>query len=602
MIKDYIVVKGDNYDTALSEGLEKLDLTEDQVKIEVIEEKKGFLFKKGFVKLKIKQLDLNGHDKKHGEDFKLNLNSQNINEKPFYIDYRFDGVYLTVLKDFKIDDLLNFISKKQIKKYDLDAINNCIQKKDETSYKIAPHQEEFLIDSYLKINTSKNKLETIITLVEPSGGKVMTPVEIVNNLNENGVKFGINNAAIEEIVNNEIFNKPIIVATGKEAVAGKDGEIIYIFNDKKNKKATISEDGKIDYKNLDKIRNVKKGDLLVEIIPPSEGINGIDVYGNEIVAKKGKEVFIKKGKNIKTSEDGLKIYADKDGEVNLIDGKLYVNEVITIDGNVDNETGNIKFNGKVSVKGNVKSGFKIEAEGNIEIFGVVEGSTLISRGSIIIHRGVQGNSQSNIQCIEDLVVKYLENAKVKCYGSIKADAILHSDVTARGKIEVCGRKSLIVGGNIKAGQKINVGTIGSNMGTVTEIQVGIDPEEKFYHEELKLEIQNIEKKMDSSKKAIELLDKLSKKQKLDKEKQKLLDKSLNTYKVLKVKHSKLSEKLQELSEKFKDQNSGRIYASKIIYPGVNIVIGNHSKRIYDDMSSCLLYIKDGEIVNGTYRK
>lgn len=606
MTKDYIIVKGENYDEALSEGLKRLDLTKDQVRIKVTKEKKGFLFKKSYVELKIEPLNLDIDSINNNKpDLEVNEDTESIDKKSFHLEYRSDGVYLNILNDFKIDinNILEYINKKHIEDYDVNKIQCCLEEKIGTAYKIAPYQEEFLIDSSLEINVSKNNMEVRIVLTEPSGGKVKSTAEIIEDLNKSGIKFGINNSKIEEIIKNQVFDKQIVVAQGKESIAGKDGQVICNFNhNSENKNAIVSDDGKIDYKNLDKIRNVNKGDLLIEIIPPTEGVNGIDVYGNEIEHKKGKEPFIKIGKNVIESEDSLKIYADKDGEVNFIDGKVYVDEVITINGNVDNETGNIKFKGKVNVKGNVKSGFKIEADGNIEIFGVVEGATLISNGSIVIHRGVQGNSQSNIQCVENLITKYLENAKVKCGGDIEADAILHSDIIAAGKVKASGRKALIVGGSIKAGEEISANTIGSSMGTVTEIEVGVNPEEKLSYEDLKIEISNIEKNMDSSKKAIELLNKLSKKQKLDKSKQELLSKSLNTYKVLKVKYDKLSEELQELSVRFREQNNGKIYASRIIHPGVRVVIGNQSKHIYEDISSCVLYVKNCEVVNEPFAK
>jgi len=340
----------------------------------------------------------------------------------------------------------------------------------------------------------------------------------------------------------------------------------------------------------------------MEIIPPTEGFNGVDVFGNEIIAKKGREVLIKKGKNVVESEDGLKIYASKDGEVFFKDGTIFVDEVISIDGNIDNETGNIQFNGKINIKGNVKSGFKVEAEGDIEVWGVVEGAMIVSKGNINIHRGVQGNNQAYLQCSGNLNAKYLENVTVKCGGNVESDAILHSSVTTKGKITVLGKKGLIVGGDIKAGYEVRANVVGSSMGTITKIEVGIDPEEKSLYEELKSEILNIEKNIDSSKKAIEVLNKISKKQELNNEKQDLLIKSLKTYKVLKAKHDTIAKELYNLSEKFNESNNGKIHAATTIHPGTKVIIGSSSRQIYDELSNCTLCIKNGEVSIDPYEK
>ena len=239
---------------------------------------------------------------------------------------------------------------------------------------------------------------------------------------------------------------------------------------------------------------------------------GTDVYGKEIVAKKGNPAIVKAGKNVKESEDGLRIYAAKNGEVYFENNIIYVEETITINGNIDNKTGNIKFNGKININGNVRSGFMVEAEGNIEVFGVVEGAKLISKGDIIIHRGVQGNNQAYLYCLGNLKSKYIENASINSAGNVEADVILHSNVIAKNMITVSGRKGLIVGGNIKAGKEVIANILGSSMGTSTIIEVGIDPKEKANYEQLKKEILDIEKNIENTKKAITLLNKMSKQQ------------------------------------------------------------------------------------------
>lgn len=599
MTTTHIITEGSTYDEALLKGLESLSLKEDQVEIEILEEKKGFLFKKGSIKLKLTPLSINTNDET------LDNCMHSNKKKLFFLDYLSDGVYLNIVEtsEIPISSVLDFLTKKQIKDYDYQKIKECLDNKDGSSYKIAPYQDEFLIDSTLHIKVSNDKLEASISVTEPSGGKILSITEIIDNLNKNGIRFGIISKEIENIVNNNMFEQEFIVARGTSPINGEDGKIVYnITEEKENKSTVIEEDGKIDYKNLNNIRNVKKDTLLMEIAKPTKGIDGIDIYGSPIISKIGKDVIIKKGKNVVESEDGLKIYAAIDGEVHFIDGTIHVDEVINFDRDIDIETGNIQFNGKVVIKGNVKSGFKVEAEGDIEIGGVVEGATLISKGNITIHRGVQGNNQAYIESLGNLNVKYIENTTVKCGGSVEAEAILHSDITTKERITALGKKGLIVGGNVKAGQEIRAKVIGSNMGTITKIEVGINPKEKENYEKLKAELLSIENNMDNSRKAIDLLDKMSKKQALSNDKQELLIKSLKTYKVLKAKQAEVSEELQQLIEKFQKSSDGKIHAISIIYPGVKAVIGSNSRQIYDELSNCTLSIKNAEIFIGPYEK
>ncbi|HZJ77025.1 MAG TPA: FapA family protein [Oscillospiraceae bacterium] len=606
MDSKYIIVEESSYEDALSKGLSILNLTKDEVDIEVLDTKKSILFKKGYCKLKItpgtiikKMEQVSSRNEDIIEKVKM--------EDEFHLDYRSDGVYLTILTDsgINVSDISDFLSKRSVKDCDYDEIARLVEDERGIAKKIAPYQEKILVDSTLQINVSKTKLEASISITEPIGGKMFSTADIIQDLNREGIVFGIDKKKIEEMIEYNIFNQNMMIAQGKLPLNGDDAKIIYAFDNKSHTSVPgtiIEEDGRIDYKNLNKIRNVKAGDLLIEIIPATEGITGTDVYGNEIAAKEGNPAIVKKGKNVEESEDGLKIHATENGEVCFEDNTVHVNENITVNGNVDNETGNIQFNGKININGSVRSGFKVEAEGDIEVFGVVEGATLISKGNIIIHRGVQGNNQAYLHCLGDFKSKYVENANIRSAGNVEADVILHSDVIAKNKVIASGRKALIVGGSIRAGKEVRAGILGSGMGTITVIEVGIDPEEKDNYEQLKAKVASIEKNIESSKKAIDLLSRMSKRQKLAKNKEELLVKSLNTYEVLKKKHSFLTKELQVLSEKLKDSSSGKIHGSKTIYSGVRVIIGSSAKQIYDELHNSTLYVEDGEIVIGSYER
>lgn len=600
MNEKFIVIDGETYDEALINGLKILNLAEDQVTVEILEEKKGFLFKKAVFKLKIEPLIQNNNVNTAVDNIKPN------NYSSFKLEYNPDGVYIIVLNKsaLNIGDILDLLTRKSVKDYDHNMINIAITSSNNISIKIAPQQEEIILDSFLEIEISNNKQEVFILLTEPFGGKILTFDQIVSAIKSKGIKIGIDHKKIEQIVNDRIFNENMLVARGIQPINGENGKIIYGFEDDVDSDNIFVEedDGRVDYKNLNKIRNVHAGKLLIEIIPPTDGIKGIDIFGKEVEAKKGTQPSVKKGKNVVQSEDGLKYYASKDGEVHFANDNVYVDEILNIEGNVDNETGNIAFNGKVNIKGNVMSGFKVEAEGDIEVWGVVEGATVISKNNITIHRGVQGNNQADLYCSGNLKAKYLENAKARSGGNIEADAILHSEVVAKDKIIVIGKKGLIVGGEIRAGQEVRARVVGSNMGTSTKIEVGIDPEEKNHYEKLKNEITDIEKNLENAKKAVDLLNKMSKNQNLTKQKQDLLVKSLQTYKVLRSKYDTVSKELHDLAQKFANTNKGKIHVSSIVYSGVRVIIGNSPKQIYDELSNCTLYIKDGEISVGPYEK
>ena len=116
------------------------------------------------------------------------------------------------------------------------------------------------------------------------------------------------------------------------------------------------------------------------------------------------------------------------------------------------------------------TGFKVKAEGDIIVNGVVEGGTLVSGGNIVSETGNAGNGRRYVWKPEgNITAKFLENCQVECQGGLKADAVLHSKITCNENVEVLGRKGLINGGSITTYGTVHATTLGSTMGSKTEI-------------------------------------------------------------------------------------------------------------------------------------
>lgn len=565
----YIILEGENYDDVLKRGLDILQLSVDEVEVEVINEKKNFLLgnKKEKVKLKLtpKYSDVKAQD------------TNKINDR---------------LHEKVSDIIQNTETDRQSLQNHYTGTENNSQNEDESE----------VVDSIPIIEISRDRLEATLIVTKPKGGKMLTYDDIMEELADRGIVYGVDENQIRNVVNHQWFDTRVTIARGTLPVNGEDGKIIYHFDVEKHYKPQILDDGTVDLKQLNLIQNVQKGDLLAEAIPPTEGEKGYDVLGNEIPPLRGKELKIKKGRNTYESEDHLKLYSNVSGQVYIIDGKIQVSEIYQVPANVDNSTGNIKFNGKVIIRGNVKSGFSVEADGDIEVYGVVEGATLIANGDIILGRGVQGNNQAYLECTGNVISKYIENARIKCNGNVEADFILHSEVVAKGKITLKGKKALIVGGEIKAGDEIRTKVLGSHMGTLTKIEVGIDPEEKSKFEAYRNEIAEIEKNMKTLKMTIELLNRAAKSSQLPKNKEQIFIKSLKTYEFLKNKHSAIMESMNALEFKMQNIARGKVHVAVTVYPGVRVTILNAVRHIYDELSCCTLYRKDGDIVIGPYEK
>lgn len=247
-------------------------------------------------------------------------------------------------------------------------------------------------DVEIKITLSSNYYEAYITIVLNSKDATINKEDILDALKRKNIEYGICYDTIEKIVENPSLAKHLVIAKGKEHKNGTDGRIDYKFNLNNSLKPILLSDGRVDHKNLNYVHQVRKGEILAEKIPETPGENGITVTGKIIKAKPGKAVDFKKGKNVKVSNDGWFLLSNDDGLLKFENEKISVIKVLEIKGDVGVSTGNIFFNGKIVVRGNVQIGYTVNGEEDVEIFGIVEGSKIISNGNITIHQGVHNKA------------------------------------------------------------------------------------------------------------------------------------------------------------------------------------------------------------------
>jgi len=364
----------------------------------------------------------------------------------YRLTYDEDGVYLEMAPSLqglsKKDEvgIIEYLKRKNIKEIDSKAVFEAIYADPPRKIRIAPPQKEEPLDEELEIKITDRGMKAYAKLIPPEGGKMLTIDDVYNFLNQQGIVFGIDDHAIREMLEKRQYGSEICVANGQEPENGRNGRLVYHVDFKREHKPMIREDGTVDYRHLDLITNVEKGQVLVSMVPPTEGKPGKTVTGHVVAARPGKAVALPKGKNVVISKNKLELIAAIDGKADLIDGKVHVFAVYEIKQNVDNSTGNIDFVGNVIIKGNVLTGFEVKAGGYIEVWGVVEGARLIAKGDVVLKQGMQGMEKGFIQSERNVIAKFIENGSVYAKGDILVEAIMHSTVKCGGKINVAGKK------------------------------------------------------------------------------------------------------------------------------------------------------------------
>lgn len=528
------------------------------------------------------------------------------NNSGYSLTYENDGVYLTVYKplDFlsRINeiDLINLIHKKKIKNYNASIVSDVIKRCEGTPVKIAEIQEEVSIDSIIEVIVSQDKMKAFVVLTPPEGKGCSPSIEaFVQALYSKGVVYGMSEEKIRNLVARPVYNQQVLVAEGVIPQNGKNGEVKYLIDINKDRKPVIMEDGTVNYKEMNLINNITKGQKLAELIPPISGKQGRNLVGTELKAIDGRNAVIPRGRNVVLSANNQELFSDMDGQLQYADGKISVFATHEVMADVDNSTGNIKFIGNVTVRGNVLSGFEIEAGGNIEINGVVEGATLKAGGDIILKRGMHGIGKGLLIAGGDIISKYIESATAEARGDIKAEAIMHSDIKCGNKLEIGGRKGLLVGGTVRVGRLVELKYLGSQMSTDTVLEVGIDPNLRERLKFLKGDLFNIEEGILKSNQAITLLNRLKNAGELSMEKREILAKSTRTKYFYENKLQEYKKEIADIEEKFQHGADGKIRILGSVYPGVRVAIGNSMMYIKEEAQYCSLYSDGADIRFGS---
>ncbi|PHV69873.1 hypothetical protein CS063_13630 [Sporanaerobium hydrogeniformans] len=462
-------------------------------------------------------------------------------------------------------------------------------------------EELQVVNETVVLEISRDRMLGVIEFQEPlNGGKVLSVHDIKKELQKKGIVSGILEDVIAELVKSKKYRYKYIIAKGEQAEDGKDGVLKLNFDKEeiKHLRPKEKEDGTVDFRELSAVRNVKTGDLLATKTMATMGKNGFNVLGQTIKAKKGKEARLPKGKNTHASEDGLSLYASVDGKLEYDGHNVYVNTVYTLNGDLDSGTGNIDFLGNVIITGSVKSGFTIKAVGSVEVKGSVEEATIMAGGDIFLSYGIQGGNKGKLVAGGNIIAKFIQNTTVEAGGDVITEAIMHSNVSAGNMIKVESGKGLIVGGSVSATSLILARNIGSPMGTVTCVQIGVPPSTYEKFKALEKQIAEENSNLRKIEKSIQFLC-LKSQASLDPQKQAMLRKLLDAQGPLKETVEALQHEYRELANTLRDVQDGMIKISDTIHPGVKVTIGSTIKYIDDSQVHCTIRRTEGEIVIGS---
>jgi uncharacterized protein (DUF342 family) len=480
-------------------------------------------------------------------------------------------------------------------------------------------------DGEFNLTISDDTMSAMLTLIPPQGGAAKGEA-VIDAMREQGIVHGILQAELNAALAAGVCEK-LVIAQGEWPIEGSPCYFTSLIDDDAEDEEAEEQDEEdseeedddrfsiIKFRDLGFLLLVNPGDHLMRRTPAVPGSNGIDIKGNPVPARPMHEIrFNEKILGAEPDpEDPNLLVATTSGQPVVIANGVTVNPVVEVE-NVDFSTGNIDFNGTITIKGDIKAGMILKVSGDVIVKGLIEAAEIHAGGNVSVTGGIIGHAATQASTLSTAAAVPFANARVICQGSLQAlfvesayvqagESILikgnarQSEMYAGTQIAVgkgSGNKiGQIVGGHTHATNLIHAAWAGTSNGAKTELQVGSDP---FLATQLATAEVVYKRKLDEIDQVIKLLAFL--KNNPQKAANGMGEKAEATRRRLLDESKALFEEQTALKEKMVSVDQARIKVTKGIYEGVEVRIGKQLWAVPNDLGGGTIQVKNGNISLG----
>ena len=306
----------------------------------------------------------------------------------------------------------------------------------------------------LQIELSRGEEKAYLNIIPPmEEDEPLTLEFIIRELKEKNILQGIKNKTIEKMIAEKIYYEPLIIASGKETVQGRDGFPELLFLPEKLRPAPGT---KVNLREVPVLQKVQEGQELIRIETATMGEDGYTITGKLISSTPGKQYRIRPGRNTRYNPEGTHIIATKSGVVCINNDNISVEKLKVIE-KVDASTGHVRFDGIVSIRGNVSDRCSVEAV-RIDIGGSVGKARLRSIGEIRVSQGLKG---AVVQCGSTLLANNMTDTQASVGNHALIDEfVVNSKIYCGSTLEILSANGYVSGGVLQAGNLIRLPNVG----------------------------------------------------------------------------------------------------------------------------------------------
>lgn len=378
-----------------------------------------------------------------------------------------------------------------------------------------------------------------------------------------------------------------VVASGIPPLPPIDGRVDYFFRTgARHLTPNLLEDGRVDHHDLGSFETVEEGQILARRSPPVPGLPGKTVRGEEVPTRLPRDVPLKAGRGTALAEDGMLLRAAMTGQPTLHRGLVIVNPNLRVEGDVDYGTGDVSFDGNLEILGEVKRTFRVRATGNIYIHGAVDGAIIEAGGHLAVDGGIRHGA--NVSAAGNVRARYVEYSKVVCDGHLLVhDDLMFTHVECGGTVEVQGG---LVGGEVHADTSIRVESLGSRLGTITELI--LRPRAKWA-----AKMREAEAEAEALRERIAEIENVTREAhtRYQGDTQGILVKLHMAADQLRAELAATTGRLLVAKKRFESMGRPKVFVRSVIHPGVRIRLNEAVAKFEDDQLCSELYEEGGDV-------
>ena len=331
---------------------------------------------------------------------------------------------------------------------------------------------------------SKNKMEAVI-MIKPLlfNYNLISSEDLYRLLIDEGIVQGVVykqlNVVKECIRTRNSEQERITLAKGMEPTPGINAHLTFHLEIGPIA-GELLPDGSIDFRERKIMVPVSDGQVIATKVPATKGRPGMNVLGERIAQRHGRDVEIETIDHAVYLPDKQQILATSDGVLSVVNNNVIkVCRKLEIPGDIDYSTGNIESRNSVVIHGSVLPGFQVKTGGDLEVKGSVMSTQVTSLANIVIKGGITGNV-STVTSSGDVDIHFIEQGQIRCNGNcVIRKQCYYSKVYSGANIR-CREHSTVVGGELVAEGNISLGDVGATGADPVFIGAGVSAERLFY--------------------------------------------------------------------------------------------------------------------------